>query len=131
MIPDAVRQYQHTQVMTSSGAQLIVLLYDAAVQSLELAREGMRRNNVQEKARFLGRAMAIVSELSTVLDFERGGTIAMSLHRLYEYMMAEMLQANVRNNARHLEGPLRCLTTLREAWQGVAQQEAAARSSGI
>lgn len=122
MMPHAVQQYQQTQVMTSSGVQLVVLLYDAAVQSLELAREGIVCNNMNDKARFLRRAMAIVGELSSVLNFEQGGEIARGLHRLYDYMMAEMLQANLRNNPRHLDGPLRCLTTLREAWQGVARQ---------
>jgi flagellar protein FliS len=57
-----------------------------------------------------------------VLDFNRGGEIAHSLHRLYDYMLAEFTQANLRNHPGHLEGPLRCLSTLREAWQQVAQQ---------
>lgn len=117
------QQYRQTQVMTASGVQLIVLLYDSAIQSLELAREGILQNNYQDKARFLGRAVGIVSELSNVLDFEKGGEIATSLHRLYEYMLAEFLQANLRNDPHHLNGPLRCLMTLREAWREVAAQQ--------
>ncbi|HJT18917.1 MAG TPA: flagellar export chaperone FliS [Nitrospira sp.] len=118
------RQYQQTQVLTTSGVQLIVLLYDSAIQSLELAREGMQNNNSQDKARFLGRAVAIVTELSNVLDFEKGGDVAKSLYRLYDYMLAELLRANLRNNSRHLEGPLKCLMTLREGWQTIARQDA-------
>lgn len=122
MIPQGALQYQHTQVTTASGVQLIVLLYDAAVQSLQLARESMVNNNHRDKARFLGRAVAIVGELSNVLDLERGGTIARSLQRLYDYMLAEFLQANLRHDVRHLDGPIKCLTTIREAWKQVAQQ---------
>jgi len=117
------RQYQQTQVMTSSGVQIVVLLYDGAIRSIELARQGMQANNLQDKGRFLGRAISIVGELNSVLDYERGGEIARSLHRLYEYMLSELLQANLRNNPRHLEGPLKCLITLREAWQTIAQQQ--------
>lgn len=117
------QQYRQTQILTTSGVQLIVLLYDSAIQSLELAREGMLQNNVQDKARFLGRAVGIVTELSNVLDFEQGGEIAKSLYRLYEYMLAEFLQANLRNDPHHLIGPLRCLNTLREAWREVASQQ--------
>jgi flagellar protein FliS len=124
------RQYQQTQVLTTSGVQLIVLLYDSAIQSLELAREGMRNNNSDDKARFLGRAVAIVTELSNVLDFEKGGEIAQSLYRLYDYMLAELLQANLRNNSRHLEGPLKCLVTLREAWQTIARQGVSLAATG-
>ena len=119
---NVAQQYQQTQVMTASHVQLIVLLYDSAVQSLELAREGISKNNYRDKARFLDRGMAIVGELSSVLDFERGGQVAVSLHRLYDYMIQECLQANLRHEATHLDGPIRCLTTLREAWRVVAAQ---------
>jgi flagellar protein FliS len=110
-------------VLTASGVQLIVLLYDSAIQATELASDGITRRHQPDKARFLGRAVGIVSELSNVLDFERGGEIATSLYRLYDYMLAEFTQANLRNDARHLVGPLRCLKELREAWYTVAQQQ--------
>jgi flagellar secretion chaperone FliS len=120
MVTQYARQYQQTQVMTSSSVQIVVLLYDAAIQSIELARVGIESNNIKDKGRFLGRAISIVGELNSVLDFERGGEIAVSLHRLYEYMLTELVAANARNSASHLDGPLRCLMTLREGWQGVA-----------
>jgi flagellar protein FliS len=125
---NVAQQYQQTQVMTANHVQLIVLLYDSAVQSLELAREGIIKNNYRDKARFLDRGMAIVGELSSVLDFERGGQVAVSLHRLYDYMIQECLQANLRHEATHLDGPIRCLTTLREAWRVVAAQGAPAHA---
>lgn len=123
MLTQYARQYQQTQIMTSSGVQIVVLLYDAAIQSIELARAGIESNNLKEKGRSLGRAISIVGELNSVLDFDRGGEIAASLHRLYEYILTELITANARNNARHLDGPLRCLTTLREGWQEVAARQ--------
>ncbi len=126
MLNQYTRQYQQTQIMTSSGVQLIVLLYDAAIQSIELARRGIETNNLQDKGRFLGRAISIVGELNSVLDFERGGEIARQLHRLYDYMLTELVTANARNNPQHLAGPLRCLITLREGWRAIATQQQAA-----
>ncbi len=126
MVVNAAQQYRQTQVMTANQVQLIVLLYDAAIQSLELAREAILTNNYQDKARFLDRSLAILGELSSVLDFERGGEIAKSLHCLYDFMIQQCMQANLRHNGGHLDGPIRCLTTLREAWQVVARQEVAA-----
>lgn len=119
----AATHYRQTQVLTASGVQLIVLLYDSAIQAIELASDGIVRRHQPDKARFLGRAVAIVGELSSVLDFERGGEIATSLYRLYDYMLSEFTQANLRNDARHLDGPLRCLKELRGAWYTVAQQQ--------
>lgn len=117
------RQYQQTQVMTSSRVQIVVLLYDAALQSIELARRGIESNNIPEKGRFLGRAISIVGELDSALDFDQGGEIARSLHRTYDYILAELVAANRNNKSHHLDGPSRCLSVLREAWVEVAVQE--------
>jgi flagellar protein FliS len=119
----AASRYRQTEVLTTSGVQLIVLLYDSAIQSIELASDGIARRHQPDKSRFLGRALGIVGELSSVLDLERGGEIAKSLYLLYEYMLSEMTQANLRNDARRLDGPLRCLKEMRGAWHIVAQQQ--------
>ena len=123
MLTQYARQYEQTQVVTSSGVQLIVLLYDGAIQSIEIARREIQAKNVREKARHLGRAIAIIGELNSVLDHEQGGEIARSLRRLYDYLLAELVEANARNNEKRLDAPLRCLSTLREAWRAVAAQQ--------
>ena len=123
MLTQYARQYEQTQVVTSSGVQLIVLLYDGAIQSIEIAKREIQAKNVREKARHLGRAIAIIGELNSVLDYEQGGDIARSLRRLYDYMLAELVEANARNNEKKLDAPLRCLNTLREAWREVAAQQ--------
>jgi flagellar protein FliS len=127
MITQYARQYEQTQVVTSSGVQLIVLMYDAAIHSIESARREIQAQNVPERARFLGRAIAIVGELNSVLDHERGGEIAQSLRRLYDYILMELVEANTRSNEQKLEGPLRCLHTLREAWREVASRQQQSR----
>lgn len=129
MLNEGVHQYRRTQVLTASTLQVIVLLYDGALQSLELARDGILTNNYADKARFLGRAVGIVSELSNVLDLERGGDIATLLRRIYGYVLDELTKANLHHDARYLEGPIRCLATLREAWQILAQQKALAHAA--
>ncbi|MCP9451924.1 MAG: flagellar export chaperone FliS [Nitrospira sp.] len=120
MIAQYVDQYRQTQVMTSSRVQIVVLLYDAAIQSIELARQAIETSNIADKGRFLGRAISIVGELDCALDYERGGEIAKLLHQIYEYAMTELVEVNARNDGRKLEGVLRCLHVLREAWREVA-----------
>lgn len=129
MLTQYARQYEQTQVVTSSGIQLVVLLYDGAIQSIEMAKREIQAKNIREKARHLGRAIAIVGELNSVLDIEQGGDIARSLRRLYDYMLMEMVEANARNNEQRLDGPLRCLTTLREGWREIAVQQT--RTAGV
>ena len=125
-----VNQYAKTQVQTASSVQVIVLLYDGTIQSLKLAKAGILTNNYQDKARFLERALRVVSELSAALDMDRGGTVAVNLRRVYEYVQFELLQANLHHDPSHLEGPIRCLSSLQEAWQEVLLQDTRAQAVG-
>ena len=39
----AASRYRQTEVLTASGVQLVVLLYDSAIQAIELASDGIAR----------------------------------------------------------------------------------------
>jgi len=123
--------YANTQIQTASSVQVIVLLYDGAISSLKLAQEGMSQLNYQDKARFLDRALRVIGELSASLNMEEGGSIAKDLRRMYEYIQFEMTQANIKNEPRRLEGPIRCLSVIREAWQDLALQGANPQAVGM
>ncbi|MCA9460646.1 MAG: flagellar export chaperone FliS [Nitrospira sp.] len=116
------RAYATTQVQTASPVQVVVLLYDGTIQAMKLAQEGMRKNHREDKARFLGRALRVVSELSATLNMEQGGVVAKDLRRVYEYVIHELTQANLLNKPERLDGPIRCLGVIREAWQELAVQ---------
>jgi len=123
--------YANTQIQTASSVQVIVLLYDGAISSMRLAQEGMSTSNFQDKARFLDRALRVIGELSASLNMEEGGNIAKDLRRMYEYMQFEMTQANLKNEPHRLEGPIHCLSVIREAWQDLAVQGAKPQAVGM
>ncbi len=123
--------YAKTQVQTASSVQVVVLLYDGMIQSLKLAQEGILLNNLQDKAKFLDRALAVVNELSASLDMEQGGSVATDLRRLYEYVQYELTQANLQHDSRRLDSPIRCLGVVREAWVELAQQGTMAQAVGV
>ena len=127
----SAQQYARTQVQTASSVQVVVLLYDGAIQSMKLAKDGIHANNLHDKARFLDRALRIVGELNAALDMEQGGAIATDLRRLYDYVQNELTQANLQHDSRRLDGPIRCLNVIREAWQELALQGTEARSVAV
>jgi len=116
------RAYATTQVQTASPVQVVVLLYDGTIQAMKLAQEGMQNNDWEDKARFLGRALRVVSELSATLNMEQGGTVARDLRRIYEFVIHELTQANLLNQPERLDAPIRCLGVIREAWLELALQ---------
>jgi len=123
--------YATTQISTASSVQVVVLLYDGAISSMKLAQEGMGALNFHDKARFLDRALRVIGELSASLNMDEGGVVAKDLQRLYEYIQFEMTQANLKNEPGRLEGPIRCMTVIREAWQELAVQGAKPQAVGM
>jgi flagellar protein FliS len=123
--------YATTQISTASSVQVVVLLYDGAISSMKLAQEGIVALNFHDKVRFLDRALRVVGELSASLNMEEGGVIAKDLRRLYEYIQFEVTQANLKNEPGRLEGPIRCMSEIREAWQELAVQGAKPQAVGM
>ncbi len=123
--------YAKTQISTASSVQVVVLLYDGAISSMKLAQEGIVALNFQDKARFLDRALRVVGELSASLNMEEGGVVATNLQRVYEYIQFELTQANLKNEPGRLEGPIKCMSEIREAWQELAIQETKSKAVGM
>jgi len=121
-------QYLRTQVRSSAPLELVVLLYDAALRATATARDAMVKQDVRTRKTALSKAMAIVNELQSVLDLDRGGSIAEDLDRLYTWINSRLLDAVVKQDAAPIDEVRRVLETLRSAWHTIATTPAAAGS---
>lgn len=128
--PQAAR-YREIEIRTATPTELVVLMYDSAISSLQQARDFMRTGNISGRARCLNKASSILTELQATLNFEAGGEIARSLDRLYAYMRNSLFQANVRQDGSAIDEVARLLTNLRSAWIEVAKTEADQRKESV
>ena len=119
-------RYREVAIKTANPVQLVVILYDAAIQSLQEAVQHLKRNDISSRARSLNKTVAVITELQASLNFDVGGNIAGSLDRLYTYMKQRIFRANVDQTAEPLEEVITLLGDLRSAWGEVASQ-----SSGV
>ena len=125
----AFDEYKRNKVITASGVELIVQLYDELVRNISLAREVLNKSDklsfdeIKTKSKAISKSMNIVIGLADSLDVERGGEIAVNLSRLYEYVNTQLLNANMNNDPVMLDNALRVLNELREAWVGILEQE--------
>jgi flagellar protein FliS len=112
--------YRRIATQTAPPGQLILMLYDGAIRSLEQALRGFGsddpatanatiHNGVQ-------RAVEIVRELNYSLNMEKGGECAATLRRLYDYFERRLFESNLRKERTGIEEVLRHLNTLRDAW---------------
>jgi flagellar protein FliS len=117
-----VNTYRQTQVQSRTPVELVVMLYDGALQALHTAREAMERRDVAGRRESLDKVLAIVAELQCTLNTDKGGEIAASLDRLYEYVNLRLLEGAMKNDITAIDEVSKLLDVLRDAWKSVAQQ---------
>jgi flagellar secretion chaperone FliS len=115
-------RYREVAIQTASPLQLIVILYDAAICSIQEAREHMNHRNIAARSRSINKCIAIISELQSSLDLKAGAEIALSLYRLYDYMLRTIFRANADQSTQPLAEVESLLGNLRSAWVEVVNQ---------
>lgn len=116
---------QYKQVGTQVGAdsadphQLIVMLFDGALERIAIARGAIERKAIEEKGQKIGRVIAIIDGLRASLDKERGGEIAENLDNLYDYIQRRLLEANLNNDLKILSEVVDLLKEVRSAWVAI------------
>ena len=111
--------YKKSQVETVDQLSLIIMLYDRAILLLGKAREEISEEKHEEKHDSLTKACNIVFELMQSLDQDKGGEIAASLSRLYNFVIREILDADANLNTKALDTAKTILSELRISWKDI------------
>jgi flagellar protein FliS len=129
---NALSTYRETRIKTASQGQLIIMLYDGVIKSLDrglelLERHNRKKNpsNIEKIGKSIMKAQEIITELMVSLDFEQGGEIAKNLFSLYTWFNQELLEANIRLDLRRITVVRDMLNDLRGAWNGIVGKNAA------
>lgn len=109
-------QYQNMQVISASPEKILIMLYEGAIKFSKVALDRMEKNDIPGKGAYIGKALAIVTELMNTLNHEVGGDVSINLERLYIYLIGELTEANVKNSAAALQSSINVLSTLRDGW---------------
>lgn len=117
---------QYKQVETKVGAdsadphQLIVMLFDGALERIAIAKGAIQRNEIEEKGQKIGRAIAIIDGLRASLNKDLGGDIANNLDDLYEYMQRRLFEANLKSDIPTLDEVADLLKEIKSAWVSIS-----------
>jgi flagellar protein FliS len=122
----AVDAYAEVGVETGVAAadphKLILMLFDGTLAAIAGARVALGRGEIGAKGSAIGKAIAIIDGgLKASLDVEAGGELAQRLSTLYDYMLRQLLTANLRNDPALLDEVSRLLNELRGAWTQIGQ----------
>ena len=107
--------YREQNVMTASPGELTLMLYDGCVKEIKLMRMYIDEGGIEKANEASLQAQAILSELMRSLDMRY--EMAKELYSLYEFIVSELVYANVHKSGRNVEQVLEILLDLRDTWQ--------------
>lgn len=122
-----VDSYLQSKVMGADALELITMLYDRAIISLEISRDCINRGLddpelVKKKAVELSRATDILYYLSEILDRQRGGEIAEKLGTIYSILINDLVRANLFNDVEAISKSIEILKNIKSAWEDIKKQ---------
>ena len=114
------REYKQNEISTSDQGKLILMMYDGAIKNLKLAIENMKVKDIANKGTHIRKTRDIINELSLALDVEKGGKVAESLEKLYQFILFQLTLANIKpTDQTPMTKALGILSTLQSAWQEI------------
>lgn len=113
---NAISSYGRVANAEANPIQQIVMLYEGAIKYLRMAAASIEAQDIRAKAEQTDRALQIVNYLHSILDFERGGGVAVSLNALYLHVTMIILNASARLDAAEMSRAADLLAPVRDAW---------------
>jgi flagellar protein FliS len=120
------KSYRQIATQTAPPGQLILMLFDGALNSMERALQGFEqaapgsRNEIIHNN--LRRAVDIIRQLNAALNLEAGGELARTLRRLYHYFDTRLTESNLRKRREGVDEVIGHLTGIRDAWATMLDQ---------
>ena len=126
-----VKQYQKSSIETASREQILIMLYDGAIQFLNKAKVAIENKDYEAIHNNLMGAQNIIQEFINSMDREVAPQLAENLISLYEYFIRRLIQANMKKQIEPIDEVLKYLKSLKATWEQaivLAQKEAQEQS---
>jgi len=105
-----------SSIMGSEPHQIIVMMFDGALQSLAVAKGAIERKDFELKAQSITKFSNIITALRNSLDFDAEPVISQRFDDLYVYCLNMINEVSLSMNAARLDEITELLRPLRDAW---------------
>jgi flagellar protein FliS len=112
----------HGTVAGADPHRLVLMLMDGVLERLAVARACIERGDIAKKAQLLHSCTTLIGELRGSLNLEQGGAVARNLSELYDYMVRQLLRANVDSNIEFIKEVTSLLGEVRSAWFAIGPE---------
>ena len=108
-----------TQTTYASPHQLILMLFDGAIESMSLTIGAIQQKNFEVKSKQNTRAITIINGLRDCLDIDSESDLANNLYSLYQYMAQELFRASFKNEVDTIQNIQYMLKDIRGSWEKI------------
>ncbi|SEG35024.1 flagellar export chaperone FliS [Vibrio hangzhouensis] len=108
-----------SQLSAASPHKVIQMLMGGAIERLIQAKAAMEQGNIPVKGERIGKALDIIIALRSCLSMDDGGDIAKNLDQLYEFMIAQITEANHENNPKPIDDVIEIIREIKSAWDQI------------
>jgi flagellar protein FliS len=119
---DRRKEYLSQRILTASPMELIRLLYESAIQTVDEALLAHRSRDIYGRGHAVSKAVGILSELLVSLRHDVRREYSGTLAELYGYMQRQLIRAHSEQSEEPLREVSRLLNTLLEGWTGAMEK---------
>jgi|GEM_PF-650257 len=119
-----VSEYQRNDTLGKSQLDLVIKVYDGAINAFKTAKKNYIDNETQKGYEQLEKVRKFVTHLYTTLDFKQGGEIAEQLSKLYVFILTQLDVIAATKDLKKIDDNIKILNNLRSGWTGIKQQGA-------
>jgi flagellar protein FliS len=119
---EAKLMYRENAVRSATPIELVVILFDAALDDMRHAASAIQSSNLEERAAAIRHAMLILQQLQGTLDFDKGGQVARQFEQFYNLIRAKVLESQLRNSAELMQQQIQFMAEVRDCWAEAERQ---------
>ena len=108
-----------TQTMYASPHQLMLMLFDGAIEAMSLTIAAIQNKNFELRSKQNTRSITIINGMRECLDMKAGGELADKLYSLYQYMVQELFRANFKQDIEIIRNIQTMLKDIRGSWEKI------------
>jgi flagellar protein FliS len=111
--------YRAVWIAGMDRGRLLLAMYEGALGFLRQAEAALEGGDLERFVHALGRAEGVIAELMATIDRRPHPELAGMLERLYEFMLFQLTEANVRRDPAPMRHVARLLARTYEAYRHV------------
>ena len=116
------KEYLAIRIETASPMELVRILYEGAVQSVEGAIRALHSGDILGRGQAINKAIEILAELRVSLRRDVEEQYSNTLAELYGYIQHQLIRAHAEQSESLLQEASRLLNTLLEGWSGAMEK---------